>query len=86
MSLVIFFFKILFIWLHWVFLVRGGFLQLKPGPGAKLAAGAVSAAGPSPGFLGLVGVVPSSPRGPDNMEDIVSPAAVTGAGDASPPG
>lgn len=80
MSLVIFFFKILFIRLHWVFLVCEGFLQLRPGPGAEPAAGAVSAAGPSPGFLGPVGVVPSSTRGPAKMEDVVSSSSHDGSG------
>ncbi|XP_043748002.1 decreased expression in renal and prostate cancer protein-like [Cervus elaphus] len=64
----------------------GGFLQLRPGPGAELAAGAVSAAGPSPGFLGLVGVVPSCPRGSDKMEDIVSPRSHDGSGGRLPTG
>ena len=80
------FFKILFIWLHWVFLVRGGFLQLRPGPGAEPAAGAVSTARPSPGFLGPVGVVPSSTRGPDKMEDVVSSSSLDGSGGRLPTG
>ncbi|XDA80027.1 hypothetical protein R6Z07M_009986 [Ovis aries] len=58
----------------------------RPGPGSQPAAGAVSTAGPSPGFLGPVGVAPSSPRGPDKMEDVVSSLSHDGSGGRLPTG
>ncbi|XP_060989310.1 basic proline-rich protein-like [Dama dama] len=58
----------------------------RPGPGSQPAAGAVPAVGPSPGFLGTVGVAPSSPRGPYKMEDVVSSLSHDGNGGRLPTG
>lgn len=56
------------------------------GPRFAAGRGAVSTAGSSPGFLGLVGVAPSSPHGPDKMEDVVSSLSHDGSEGRLPTG
>ena len=63
-----------------------GLSPVEAGPRCGAGSGRRLRRGAQPRFLGLVGVVPSSPRGPDKMEDIVSPRSRDGSGGRLPTG